>query len=191
MHKLTALCALAATLLAPAAASAQNITYSVNRTIGNGTVVGSLVTDGTIGLLNGANILNWSVTLTSPNLLAPGGVEVISGVGAGVSATSALTASATELTFDFGVANAFFFLQGPSNNAWCMTSGPTSCNGEPTPSEGIFFGIGNNWAEVISPTGVQTIATAVAQVPEPATASLLLFAVAGLGVAARRRSRAA
>jgi hypothetical protein len=40
---------------------ASPITYSVNQTVGAGSVSGFIETDGTIGTLTTANILNWNL----------------------------------------------------------------------------------------------------------------------------------
>ncbi len=120
-----------------------------------------------------------------------GGGESISGSGTGVGVGgSGLFASLSEMTFNFDLgANTFFFSQGGSGNAWCMTAGPITCAGEATPSEGIYFALSGGPAEVVTRTGTHVIATAVTRVPEPTTASLLLLAAAGCGIAARRRAR--
>ena len=54
-------------LLASVTADA-SIVYNLNRTIGAGTVTGFIETDGTIGVLSTANITDWILTLTAPNL---------------------------------------------------------------------------------------------------------------------------
>jgi hypothetical protein len=191
MRRFAALFSLAAMLLVPAAASAQ-ITYNLNRTIGGGSVFGTVTTDGTIGVLSATNFRSWTLTLTSPNLNASGGTEVITGTStsAGVLG-SALVATPTALTFDFGGFGAIFALQGASSNAWCLSNAGLTCVGEAPQSESIFFRLNGGPAETVSRSGVETLGTAAAQVPEPSTASLLLLAVAGMGVAARRRSYAA
>ena len=51
--------------LFPMAAQAAPLTYNVNRTIGAGTVIGTITTDGTFGSLTNANINAWSLTLDS------------------------------------------------------------------------------------------------------------------------------
>ena len=41
-------------------AFAAPITYNVNHTIGTGSIVGSIETDGTLGVLSTTNILDWT-----------------------------------------------------------------------------------------------------------------------------------
>lgn len=163
------------------------ITYSVSRTIAGGTVVGSVETDGTFGLLSGANILNWSLTLTAPSL-AGSSPDVISGtssifVGAG------LFGSATDLVFDFSAAGAGFALQGSSGNFWCMASAGASCVGEATPAETIGFAEGGGPAVTEARSGRVTLGTASA-VPAPATLALVGAALLAAAGATRRRAAA-
>ena len=108
-----------------------SIIYDVNRTIGAGTVVGFIETDGTLGALGSGAITDWSLTLTAPNL-SGGSPDLITFAtqsqtnlsGAGT------TATLTELIFDFSVAGSFFLLQGSSpTNYWCLESLTASCTG--------------------------------------------------------------
>jgi hypothetical protein len=94
--------ALALLLLTASFASASNITYNVNRTIGAGSVTGFIQTDGTIGGLTGTNITDWSLTLYTPvqgtfTLYGPnsGNNSVVFTTGSDLSAT------ATQLLFNF------------------------------------------------------------------------------------------
>ena len=47
---------------APTVARA-DITYAVDETVGAGSATGFITTDGTIGILDTADILNWNLTL--------------------------------------------------------------------------------------------------------------------------------
>jgi hypothetical protein len=53
-----------ATLLGVGVCSAASITYNVDQTIGAGSVVGTVQTDGTIGGLTTANFTDWNLLLT-------------------------------------------------------------------------------------------------------------------------------
>src|ERR1019366_3589762 len=90
MHKFTM-----ALLLSVVLCSAATITYDVNRTIGAGSVIGFVETDGTIGVLSASNILDWNLVLnegTNPtfDILGPlsGSNSVVGVVGADLSATA-------------------------------------------------------------------------------------------------------
>jgi hypothetical protein len=54
------------TLLGVGACPATTITYNVDQTIGQGSVVGTIQTDGTTGLLNASNITDWNLELNGP-----------------------------------------------------------------------------------------------------------------------------
>jgi hypothetical protein len=104
------------------ASAANAVTYNVNRTIGTGTVTGFVVTDDTLGILGSANITNWELTLTAPNLNggSPGVID-FANPGQTLVQGSALVATSTELQFDFAAAvGSFFILQGSNNNFWCV-----------------------------------------------------------------------
>jgi len=80
------------------------ITYTVNRTIGTGSVTGFIETDGTLAVLSPSNIVNWSLTLFAPtsspttyDLFGP-----LSGNNSSVYISgSDTTASSTQLLFNF------------------------------------------------------------------------------------------
>lgn len=173
------------TLALASAAVAAPITYSVSRTIGAGTVAGTIETDGTIGTLAGGNILNWSITLTSPTLNG-GSTDTFSGVGA-ILVGSGLVGSLTDLVFDFSAFASGFALAGGSfGNGWCMASAGIACDGESTPAESIFYSNGGGPAETEARSGRVSIATASA-VPVPATLALVGAALLGAAGATRRR----
>ena len=50
-------------------ASAANITYDVDLTIGSGTVVGAITTNGTVGELSRSDFESWSLTLTDAAII--------------------------------------------------------------------------------------------------------------------------
>ncbi len=85
---------------------------TVNDTVGAGTVTGTITTDGTLGILHTANIIDWDLVLkngfgttldlTGPSAAAP--VEGADVVG------SDLTASAQSLSFNFSATDGGFFV---------------------------------------------------------------------------------
>lgn len=70
-------------------AQAPNVTYIVNQTIGKGSVVGQIVTDGKVGVLSSSDILSWNL-----NLNGVGASTVLTSAGA----TSSVVFSGTDLT---------------------------------------------------------------------------------------------
>lgn len=101
-----------------------DITYTVTEMVGGGTATGFITTDGTIGTLAQANILDWSFTLndgTNPAFDLLGPLE--SGSNSGVFLVgSDLTATSTQLSFNFSATGILLF-QSPSVGS----SGPFLC----------------------------------------------------------------
>lgn len=170
------------------AAGAAPIRYQVDRTIGMGTVVGSITTDGQIGTLTQSDILSWTFTLTDPNL-AGGSPDTISSTNALQSAVGGadLLASGTQITFNFDSTDAGgAIFQGADLNAWCFTNLGASCAGGPQ-AEVLGFTTTGSGFERVPQTGTQVIAR-VATVPEPATLGLMALGLFGAGFA-RRKSK--
>jgi hypothetical protein len=168
--------------------------FSVDRTIGTGTVVGTITTDGTLGVLGTADVTTWDLTLSagaaSFTLLGPlsGNNSALTVVGSDLSAT------ATQLVFDFssyglalfqnpgiGSSQNWYCIEGPSSN--CTPFG-TSSTGTESVQVGLYpnstYGVAHyDSSQVIGTTGV----------PEPSTWALIVAGFAGIGLVARARSK--
>ncbi len=169
------------TLLGAMSALCGPISYTVNRTIGAGSVMGTIQTDGTTGILGSGNILDW-------NLLLNDGTSSFTNLGPAsgnnsklfFSATTNLTATATQLLFDFGGLEGGVMFQNPfvgsSINYWCVQAGGSVCISGSVRGEGVRV---NTALRTLEYGGNEVIGTA-AGVPEPASIGLIALGVTAL-----------
>jgi hypothetical protein len=153
----------------------------------NDSVVGSVTTDGTLGVLGPANILDWNLELidhldpTQNFTLTKADSYLVSASG------TALTASATGLSFDYGGYGEFLIQVSPYSGAqyFCLSTGVYACAAGETISPGDVFQDGVELVGNDAPVGVQPLSP----VPEPAAVSLFLAGVTGLAFMRRRQGR--
>jgi hypothetical protein len=154
------------------------ITYNVNLTIGAGSVTGDIVTDGTIGVINTANLIDWNLLLNDGtntfDLLGP-----LSGSNSGVSDSGGLlTATATRLLFNFSGASGAVFFQAPAPGSGkddvCFWSAPGFCATVPSSGEKVLTSNQAN-TQFQGETGTNVIGTST--VPEPSTLALVIAGV--------------
>jgi hypothetical protein len=118
-----------AAIVAPTKLSAQ-ITYTVNQTVGTGSMTGYITTDGKIGALSVTDIVGWNLTLkdgTTTIVLTPLN-DYVGVIG------SDLTASATNLMFNFsnGDYGQVVFADptlGPGYGVVCIEDLDNNCGG--------------------------------------------------------------
>ena len=167
------LLALAAAALVPTATKAQT-TYVVDQTLGTGTVVGTIITNGTLGVLSQSDIIGGSVTITatgpseSYTASLPASIYQFSG--------GDLTATAASLLFNFSGSDAGGIAIGsiPLDFFWNIGTAGFSYGTGPYPGENIYPQ--GNSTPVLS--GDVVIASAT---PEPG--GMVLFATGLLGIA--------
>jgi hypothetical protein len=177
---------LAAAALAFAATASQAATYVSSRTIGTSTANLSITTDDTLGTLIADNILDWSVVLTI-------GADTVSlfGPNSGDNSVmyfrgSALSATATNLVFDFTVPGqnylGFQSTMG-DRSVYCIQT--VNCFDQ-TPGE--IVSLGNTFTNFARVTRSGSVAFAsTASVPEAATWAMLVAGFGVMGAAMRRR----
>ena len=132
-------------LLCTVSVANATIIYDVNRTIGTGSVTGFIETDGTLGALSTANIVDWAFTLTAP--LLPGSPDMISLGDSGFHVVDVsgmpLSATSTELIFDFSPGMGFAIFRRTGSNGVCWVQTSATCFGDQTEVIGLaLFGSG-------------------------------------------------
>lgn len=169
-----------------AASASANIVYTVDQTIGAGSVTGTITTDGASGVLSASDIVAWDLMLN--------------GVGASYNLASTdanankyvvgndLTASSTDIYFNFsGTSGDQFLLQdGPEvgNTYWCNSVGYSSCVPGKSDVPVYYSDASSQFDQTAS--GNQIIASVV---PEPAAWAMLLAGFAALGFIGLRGAR--
>jgi hypothetical protein len=157
--------------------NASPITYDVDHTVGLGSVSGFIETNGTIGVLNGGEVLDWNLLLNDGSstfdLTGPlsGSNSVLGLTGSDFSAT------ATGLLFDFsGSDNGHVLFQSPAlftgSDFWCLASSNRGCSSEPI---GETVNVLPHANQFTGASGTMTVAST----PEP-----FMLAPLGLGIIA-------
>lgn len=187
--KSSLLCATA--LLVGSAGAANAVTYLVNGPVGGGSVVGTISTNGTFGVLSASDFTGWNLVLTGNGGVTDTLDTGNSGVFVGGTKVSA---DATNLYFDFTLDNgspSYFLFQ---KNFGSGTSYACASNAD-YPATPCFYGASlvpetfdSASAAFSTPTGLQIIGVVPGAVPEPATLAMMIggFALAG---AVMRRAR--
>jgi hypothetical protein len=170
-----------------------DITYSINDTVGAGTVTGSITTDGFLGTLQTSDIIDWNLVLTNgsgttldltgPSAIAP--IEEVKVVG------SSLTASSTNLSFDFGGAGYLLIQQNGLNNGgtyFCDAGAGSPCTADgESDFPGLVFSANQQFVPRSGDISIGTAADLGSTVPEPSSVFLLSGALLGVGLLARKR----
>lgn len=202
MQKLLAAVAALGVAVGMSTVAQANVVYAINQSsttpeVGgelsplSDTVLGTITTDGTIGVLQTSNILSWDLHLNDnirPALsshLTPANSGIWFDIG------DALSASATGLSFDFSKAGAVFIIQGLTHGFssgyeyFCFQASSGPClQGETI--------VPNYYAvDGVLATGLSGSVPLSGGAPEPATWGLMLLGFGGLGAAMRSRRRTA
>jgi len=181
-----------------AGAAGASITYTVNETILNGSVTGTVTTDGATGTLSASDVTAWNLLLQGggASYALTNGNSVVFNFGTSGfygPQSADLTATTTQLLFNYGGSDAgyFGFQSGglySGQHYWCNA----------THNQGFDCAVGESVVPVASNlpssqyntgrSGNQVIGyVSGGGVPEPATWLLMLTGVAALGSASRVR----
>lgn len=176
--------ALAAMFTAGMVCRASDITYDINQTVGSAHAVGTVTTDGTIGILTGADIVGFTLTVSNG-----ASMDTISNTTGDESIVigSDLTATSSGLFFNFGDTGAtgFALTDAGQQNGICFVTATGMCT-----MTGISIEIGVNGTDFTNPPidGVEQIASVpVSATPEPSSIALLGTAfLSSVGLIRRR-----
>ena len=167
-----------------------NITYDLSL---GPTAVGTITTDGQIGVLQTSNIINFNITVTSPTSVSDTILGPLSGANYvqfgtdGAALSTAFTATLTSLFFDFSATTNTPYLIFQGNSFLCFNGAPGNCSGNPSALTISVLGGGGSTSLIMNGNvEIATVAVAGA-VPEPSTWAMMILGFAGVGFMAYRR----
>jgi len=177
------------------ASQAAATTYTVDATAGSATMTGTITTDGTLGVLTAGNLTDWNLVIDfGAGFIAPL-TGPLSGNNSGVVLTGLLSATSTQLLFDFGStdpnASEFEIVQLGTlpfyGVLWSAANGSRLASS----IDLAFIPTNSGDDEVDHITGLSAEVLPIAQVETPLPAALPLFAsgLAALGLLGRRRKK--
>ena len=171
--------------------SAHATDYTLDRAVGAGSVSGVLMTDGNLGVLLVGDITNWDIVINDGvstfELLGP----LSAGTNSAILYWGGLTATSTDLLFDFSQVGGGLLIQNPytgSSENWFALDNPSGAIGGHPSSENLRVGYGTELA-TLPIDGVASVGTAsgVQGVPDAASTSCMLLSAVLALVAFRRR----
>ena len=175
--------------VAASAAWAVPLTYGINRSIGAGSVIGSITTDGMFGQLSSANVTGWNLLLNDGTTSYPlmSGSSSVFITGADVSADS------NHIYFNFSGSDSgvFLFQQSLFSGAhyYCDATVAAAFYCKPGESVVPTDVFSNPGFPNVARVGTIAIADAVIpSVPEPSTVALLTLGLALIGTRKARWS---
>ena len=171
-------------------AASANIIYAVNHAIGAGSIVGSIETDGTLGVIGATNIVNWTLTETSASLLYGSPATFGSSLGGIIDDQTfgALSATLTDLIFDYGAGSSYLlFVQTSFQHYYCLQA--DGCYDSSGGGEAIGAGTNGllgNYAEAQQHGSAQSFASLA--VPEPSALALAALGLLAAGFSRRKQA---
>jgi len=195
--------ALLSLLIVGGGASATDITYGVDLTVGSGTVVGAITTNGTLGELSRSDIESWTLNLTDASIIGmPQTLTQANSVltffdpsGATLTASPDMQASQSSITWNFGAndGETFAFQLGGQQSGdagLCgANAGSITCDTEPAdPALTIGDVNASENTDFVPESGVVTLATVAApEIDSGAAAGAVTLLLAGLAVMRARK----
>jgi hypothetical protein len=170
----------------PTVLRASDITYTViSPLIEIGSISGTITTDGNLGNITFADIVQWDLDITGTVVGGPNPSEILQNSNSNVSGSGMnLSATTTSLYFNYSVGDNGFlkFLDPTTDNFYQMVTGAPVVG--PTGFDELRVAPGASQFDV-KLTGNQVVASA-AVTPEPGTGILLQFAI-GLALVIRKQ----
>ncbi len=182
--------AIIATLLGVGVCQAGSIKYNVDQTIGSGSVVGSITTDGNTGILQATDITSWNLQLNGVGAsldLTPANSQAYDFIYPTFGISNNVSASLTDLYYNFsGDAGLLVFQNVLFTGAsyYCLSAVSGACYQGATAVPVLVF---DSSTVTATETGNQIIG--VAATPLPSTWMMLIAGFVGLGFFAYRGSK--
>ncbi len=173
--------------LAGTSAAAAAITYNVSQTIGLGSVVGTIETNGAIGPLAQSDVIGFDLTVSGPGA----SVELTQADSVVITSGGNFSATENSLFFNYSGASGYLLFQlgsfGTGMKYFCNASVADTCF---QGASAIPESFDSPSAQVEARAGNQILGSVSGAVPEPASWALMLGGFGLVGAALRQRSRA-